>query len=169
MTGDPETAAVEEPIAAEAVQEESKQRCLGEFLGVEAKRRGKERELEPVYVEARHQGMLIDLIDLVTERAEEGKYDGTEEAIEELTGGVVSEQELSEIKNVVKNRLTAHGSCAAVAARDDSACKALTSEWKDGGLICYMVYGIYGLMAREVLIGEKTCEEALAGFNQFKK
>jgi hypothetical protein len=81
----------------------------------------------------------------------------------------VFEQDLSAIMSIVKSRLTAYGSCMSVASRDDAPCSSLRSAWEDGGLDCYMVYAIYKLMVRDVLIGGKSCEEALAGFKQFKK
>lgn len=159
--------AVEEEAGTGVAPEESKQRCLGEFLHDEADRRKKERALEPVYVEAKRKGLLIDIIDLAAAGAVDRKIEGVVPETEALSKGIVSEQDLSFIKNVLGVRLTAYASCMSVAARDASWCKSLSAVWKDGGLDCYKVFATYVLIGQDALKGGKSCGDVLKGFKIF--
>ena len=139
-----------------------KQRCMANFLKVEAARREDERLLEPAFLKVKLHAALAALLDSVVMDAKARGFKTAEKNAIGIVEGRVNAQVASLIKNILKERLAAYASCMAVASRDATWCGAAGEAWDDVGPACARNFGIYVLIVQEVIPGKKSCGEALS-------
>jgi hypothetical protein len=140
----------------------SEQRCMANSLTVEAARRENERLLEPAFLTLKRHAAFSAMIDSVVVDAKARAFKLAEKNAVKIVEGRVNTQVMSMIKNVLKERLAAYASCAAVASKDAAWCTAAGEAWDDVGPACARNFGIYVLIAQKVIAGKKTCGEALS-------
>ncbi len=162
----PQGAATGKPDAA-LTAGESQEKCLGNFLHLEAHRRKVERALIPLYREAQRRATLMKVIDFSAAEATTSKFKLILDRLSEITSGILNQSEIELVTNIVRNRLSAFASCLSLATKSDKWCAELGRAWQEESLDCYINYGIYVLVAGEVISGKKSCREAMQRLEAF--
>ena len=167
-------AAFESGKEAEKPHRAPGERCFGDFLIAEAKRRKKERSLDPFFAEARRISLMIGVIDFTAKAAEERKYDGVSQGLSHYFESLKSlrpdmaEDEIGLVENIVSRRLGAYAACMAAASRDSSYCADLEKAWKESAEDCYLNYEFNVLIAQHAVINKESCTDIAKKHGPYK-
>jgi len=156
---------------APAPNEAPSQKCLAENYKLEAARRWKEVQLEPLFMEAGLHSRMASLMNAVTETAAGKKFDIVDGQIAKIWQELksfrpgTSDSDLELMKNVARRRIIAYSACRAMASRDPSWCAGLEIYSKDSAASCYWNYATFAIIGDEAILKGKSCEEACGSFS----
>jgi hypothetical protein len=151
------------------------QKCLAENYKLEAARRWKEVQLEPLFIEAGLHARLAALLGAVTEAAAGRKFDTLPGKVTKIWEEMkrfrtaTSDSDLEMMKNIVKIRVGAYASCMAIASRDASWCARPETLSQDFGPTCNGGYVYLVIIGKEAIGKGKSCEEAAGNFHAYPR
>jgi hypothetical protein len=143
---------------------DSDEKCMTEFLKLEAKRRANEMAMEPVFRKAVLNELLVELITEVSSLNSPNQF----KTVSEVAGSYwkkleplrpeTSEDDLKIMENVIKRRMEAYFSCMAVASGDSSFCKVMDEpQALHHQNSCRWLYAIYTQIVAQAVKKGKEC------------